>query len=97
MLIDRFLSTGSEFLGCKHPIMCGAMTWISDPKLVSAVGNYGGFGLLAGGNAPVEVLKNQILETREMTAHPCTQDDDRSSGFRNILHIRIPLKALDKH
>jgi enoyl-[acyl-carrier protein] reductase II len=46
------------------------MTWISDPKLVSVVGNCGGFGLLAGGNAPVEVLKNQILETREMTAHP---------------------------
>ena len=70
MLIDRFIDTGREFLGCKYPIMCGAMTWISDPKLVSVVGNCGGFGLLAGGNAPVEVLKNQILETREMTAHP---------------------------
>ena len=70
MLIDRFLSTGKEFLGCKYPIMCGAMTWVSDPKLVSAMGNCGGFGLLAGGNAPVEVLKNQILETREMTDYP---------------------------
>lgn len=70
MLIDRFIDTGREFLGCKYPIMCGAMTWISDPKLVSVVGNCGGFGLLAGGNAPVEVLKNQIMETREMTAHP---------------------------
>jgi len=70
MLIDRFLGTGREFLGCKYPIMCGAMTWVSEPKLVSAMGNCGGFGLLAGGNAPVEVLKNQILETREMTDHP---------------------------
>ena len=70
MLIDRFIDIGREFLGCKYPIMCGAMTWISDPKLVSVVGNCGGFGLLAGGNAPVEVLKNQVLETREMTAHP---------------------------
>ena len=70
MLIDRFIDTGREFLGCKYPIMCGAMTWISDPKLVSVVGNCGGFGLLAGGNAPIEVLKNQILETREMTDHP---------------------------
>jgi enoyl-[acyl-carrier protein] reductase II len=50
--------------------MCGAMTWISDPKLVSVVGNCGGFRLLAGGNAPIEVLKDQILETHEMTAHP---------------------------
>lgn len=70
MLIDRFLGTGREFLGCKYPIMCGAMTWVSEPKLVSAMGNCGGFGLLAGGNAPVEVLKSQILETREMTDHP---------------------------
>ena len=70
MLIDRFIGTGREFLGCKYPIMCGAMTWISDPKLVSTVRNCGGFGLLAGGNAPVEVLKQQILETREMTAYP---------------------------
>jgi enoyl-[acyl-carrier protein] reductase II len=70
MLIDRFLTTGREFLGCKYPIMCGAMTWVSDPKLVSAVGNCGGFGLIAGGNAPVEVLKSQILETRQMTDHP---------------------------
>jgi enoyl-[acyl-carrier protein] reductase II len=70
MLIDRFLTTGREFLGCKYPIMCGAMTWVSDPKLVSAVGNCGGFGLIAGGNAPVEVLKSQILKTRQMTDDP---------------------------
>jgi enoyl-[acyl-carrier protein] reductase II len=50
--------------------MCGAMTWVSDPKLVSAVANCGGFRLIAGGNAPVEVLKNQIIETRQMTDHP---------------------------
>jgi len=55
---------GGEFLGCKYPIMCGAMTWISDPELVSTIGHEGGFGLLAGGNAPIEVLRNQIVETR---------------------------------
>jgi enoyl-[acyl-carrier protein] reductase II len=70
MIIDRFFESGREFLGCKYPIMCGAMTWVSDPKLVSAMGNAGGFGLLAGGNAPVEVLRKQILETREMTNNP---------------------------
>ncbi len=70
MLIERFLKTGREFLGCKFPIMCGAMTWISDPKLVSAMGQAGGFGLLAGGNAPVDVLRDQIDETRNMTDHP---------------------------
>lgn len=69
MLIERFIKKGKEFLGCKYPIMCGAMTWVSDPKLVGAVGNAGGFGLLAGGNAPVEVLKKEIIATREMSDH----------------------------
>jgi enoyl-[acyl-carrier protein] reductase II len=70
MLIDRFFETGRQFLGCQCPIMCGAMTWVSDPKLVTAVGKAGGFGLLAGGNAPVDVLKDQINTTRQMSDHP---------------------------
>jgi enoyl-[acyl-carrier protein] reductase II len=71
MLIDTFFEKGSRFLGCHYPIMCGAMTWVSDPKLVASIGNAGGFGLLAGGNLPVEVLEKQIIETREMTDSPC--------------------------
>ena len=70
MLIDRFLDIGREFLGCKYPIMCGAMTWISDPQLVKAMGEAGGFGLIAGGNAPVPVLKDQIIETRKISLAP---------------------------
>lgn len=70
MLIDRLFETGRQFLGCNYPIMCGAMTWVSDPKLVTAVGKSGGFGLLAGGNAPVEILKEQVEITSEMSHHP---------------------------
>ncbi len=70
MLIDRFIERGKQFLGCKYPILCGAMTWVSDPQLVSAIGNAGGFGLLAGGNMPVETLRAQIAETSRLTPHP---------------------------
>ena len=70
MLLDAFLSRGRGFLGCHYPIMCGAMTWVSDPDLVSAMGASGGFGLLAGGNAPVAVLEKQIHKTRELSDHP---------------------------
>ncbi len=70
MLIDRIFETGRQFLGCQYPIMCGAMTWVSDPNLVTAVGKAGGFGLLAGGNAPVEVLKDQVETTRHLSEHP---------------------------
>ncbi len=70
MLIDTFFETGREFLGCQYPIMCGAMTWVSDPKLVSTIGNAGGFGLLAGGNTPVDIFEQQIIETQELTDKP---------------------------
>jgi enoyl-[acyl-carrier protein] reductase II len=70
VFIDRFFARGREFLGSRYPILCGAMTWVSDPQLVSAVCEAGGFGLLAGGNAPPEVLREQILETRRLTACP---------------------------
>ena len=70
MLIDKFFEKGKAFLGCKYPIMCGAMTWVSDPKLVSTIGNAGGFGLLAGGNTPVDIFEEQIIETQELTDKP---------------------------
>ena len=68
-LLSPFLKRGSEFLGVKYPIICGAMTWVSEPKLVSAVANAGGFGCLAGGNAPCDVLRRQIEEIRSLTKH----------------------------
>ncbi len=46
------------------------MTWVSDFKLIGDVGDAGGFGFLAGGNAPVEILEKEILETREYTDNP---------------------------
>jgi len=36
-IIDRFLSQGRNFLGSRYPILCGAMTWISDPGLVKEI------------------------------------------------------------
>ena len=70
MLIDRFFEKGRAFLGSQYPILCGAMTWVSDPKLVSAIGNAGGFGLLAAGNMPVDEFRKQIEQTGQLTPHP---------------------------
>jgi len=70
MLFDDLFKTGREFLGCRYPVMCGAMSWVSDHKLVSAVGEAGAFGLLAGGNMPIEMLRDEILETRKRTVKP---------------------------
>lgn len=66
-LSDRFFRRGADFLGCKYPFICGAMTWVSEPKLVAEVCNRGGFACLAGGNSPVDILEKQIAETRRLT------------------------------
>ena len=57
---DRFFARGREFLGVDYPFICGAMTWVSDPALVAAVTNAGGFACLAGGNTPVPILRERI-------------------------------------
>lgn len=66
-LLSPLMRRGAEFLGTRYPIICGAMTWVSEPKLVSAVCNNGCFGCIAGGNAPTAVLAAQIEETRKLT------------------------------
>jgi enoyl-[acyl-carrier protein] reductase II len=44
---------GTDFLGTRHAILCGAMTWVSESNLVAAISNEGGFGVLAGGNMQI--------------------------------------------
>ena len=68
--LTQLWSRGREYFGCEVPIMCGAMTWISDPKLVATVCNMGGFASLAGGNMPPEVLAEAIDETRRLSDRP---------------------------
>ncbi len=70
MLIDQFFKRGKNFLGCRYPIICGAMTWISDYKLVGDVGEAGGFGFLAGGNTPLDLLEKEIRKLRDYSDKP---------------------------
>ena len=61
----------TEMLGCRFPILQGAMSFVSNPELVAAVSEAGGFGVLA--SAPLtdpEILKAQIEATRSITAKP---------------------------
>ena len=49
-------SRGNKFLGTTYPIMGGAMTWLSERNLVSAISNAGGFGIIACGSMQSEQL-----------------------------------------
>jgi len=68
--LEKLWQSGSDLLGVKYPIMCGAMTWVSEPNLVAAVCNSGAFGSLACGNMPPEILEEQIAATRSLTDKP---------------------------
>jgi enoyl-[acyl-carrier protein] reductase II len=58
--LSKHWDKGREFLGVRYPLISGAMTWISDSRLVRAVGEAGAFGVLAAGNMPVENLEAEV-------------------------------------
>jgi len=66
----KLFERGSQFLETKYPIMGGAMTWVSERKLVSAVSNAGGFGIIAAGSMSSDQLRNEIIETKKKTNKP---------------------------
>jgi len=61
---------GTEFLGCRYAILGGAMSWVSERNLVSAISNAGGFGIIASGSMSPALLEAEILATQERTARP---------------------------
>ena len=60
----------TELLGCEYPIIQGGMAWVAEHKLASAVSNAGGVGLIAGGSAPIDYLRDQIRACKEATDKP---------------------------
>ncbi|MCQ2469771.1 MAG: enoyl-[acyl-carrier-protein] reductase FabK [Ruminococcus sp.] len=60
----------TELLGCEYPIIQGGMAWVAEHTLASAVSNAGGIGLIAGGNAPIDYLREQIHLCKEKTNKP---------------------------
>ncbi|EDY86226.1 enoyl-(acyl-carrier-protein) reductase II [gamma proteobacterium HTCC5015] len=60
----------TELLGIEHPILLPGMSWISKPKLVAAVCNAGGLGILATGPLTPEQTRASIREIRELTNKP---------------------------
>jgi enoyl-[acyl-carrier protein] reductase II len=69
-LMERLWKRGKEFLGVDYPILGGAMSWISESGLVSAISNAGAFGVLAGGNMTPDMLKEEIRRTFDKTDKP---------------------------
>ncbi len=50
--------------------MAGAMTWVSERHLVSALSNAGGFGVIASGSMTPQLLSGEIAATAALTKRP---------------------------
>ncbi|MBB5684025.1 enoyl-[acyl-carrier protein] reductase II [Sphingobium boeckii] len=68
--LARRMARGAAFLGSEVAILGGAMSWISERHLVSAISNAGGFGVIACGAMSPELLDAEIAATKTLTAKP---------------------------
>ncbi len=60
----------TKLLGTRYPLLQGGMAWIAESSLASAVSNAGGAGIIAGGSAPIDYLRNEIRKCKELTDKP---------------------------
>lgn len=68
--LNSLWKRGKDFLGVEVPILAGAMTWVSERYLVSAISNAGGFGVIACGAMEPYHLDQEISETKKLTTCP---------------------------
>lgn len=68
--LDKLWQRGRDFLGTQTAILAGAMSWVSDRHLVSAISNAGGFGVIACSAMSPDLLDREIKATQEMTTKP---------------------------
>ena len=67
---EKMVNRVTKVLGIKYPIIQGAMQWVSDSSLVSAVSNAGGLGVLATADADKEDIRKEIRAIKEATKNP---------------------------
>jgi enoyl-[acyl-carrier protein] reductase II len=60
----------TELLGIKHPIMLAGMAFVSLPKLVAAVSNAGGIGMLNSVAYTPDQIKDIIRQVKSLTDKP---------------------------
>ncbi len=67
---QSLMQRGAAFLGSEYAILCGAMSWVSERNLVSAISNAGGFGVIACGAMTPQLLDTEITATKALTSKP---------------------------
>lgn len=60
----------TDLLKIEYPIIQGAMAYVSDSALASAVSNAGGLGTIASGGRTADWLRDEIQKTKDLTNKP---------------------------
>jgi len=86
----------TELLGIQHPIAASAMGYVSGPRLVTAVCNAGGLGILASATMSLAELRSAISETAAGTNRPFgvnIRADAPDAGERvaAVIGARVPI------
>ena len=59
-----------KLLDIRYPIFQGGMAWVATHELAVAVSEGGGLGIIAAGNAPPEVVREEIRKFRKLSNKP---------------------------
>lgn len=60
----------TEILDVEYPILQGGMAWVATHELAAAVSNAGGLGIIGAGNAPGDVIREEIRKAKKLTDKP---------------------------
>jgi NAD(P)H-dependent flavin oxidoreductase YrpB (nitropropane dioxygenase family) len=88
----------TELTGVRHPVVQTGMGWVAGPRLVSAVANAGGLGVLASATMTLDGLAAAIREVKERTGAPFgvnLRADGADAGERIDLLVkeRVPVAS----
>lgn len=60
----------TELLNIEYPIIQGAMAWVADADLASAVSNAGGLGVIGTGHDSVDIIQQKVEDMQSKTDKP---------------------------
>jgi len=88
----------TDLLGIRYPVVQAAMGYVSGPRLVVAVSNAGGLGLLASATMSLAELERAITDTQNRTVAPFgvnlrADAPDAAERVRLIIAGRVPVAS----
>ena len=60
----------TDILGIDFPIIQGGMAWVATGELAAEVSKAGGLGVIGAGNAPADLIRQEIMKVKRSTDKP---------------------------